>query len=133
MTIQPNPSTVKHFDGMTNFKFQNPDLDEPLVSGVFNRINYVTGPIKKYGPADQGAGFDFSFNDSPLLPGKDITFNMYLGAASNQADAEKALRDVKAEVYALLNPASNGQCVDNPTNTRSVFVMAFNGVGGNPI
>ena len=80
------------------------------------------------GPDDHGALFDFGFG---ALPGGDsLTFNIYYGAAADEAGALTAINAVGAEVFSLGQPST----VDGPTlGTPNTFVFTFAGVGGDPI
>ena len=127
MTIQPDPSTVTYWNQATNqgnaglfVTGKLPSTDE----GFF----HVNAPFVDEGPKYQGAVFDFYFGS--LAIGEKRTFNMYLGATSNELDAQRTIQSVGAEVYAFAKPSNDaGQCIDTP----NVFIMAFKGVGGNPI
>ena len=127
MTIQPDPSTVTYLNQATNQG--NADL---FVRGRLPSTDeghsHVNAPFVDVGPKYQGAVFDFYFGAMAI--GESRTFHMYLGATSNEVDAKRAIQSVGAEVYAFAKPSNDdGQCIDTP----NVFIMAFKGVGGNPI
>jgi type IV pilus assembly protein PilY1 len=80
------------------------------------------------GNADQGSSFLFNFS-SLAAKGSD-TFDIYYGAANNNADALAALAGVGAEVY-VLGYSSN---TDGTANLDSgTWMFGFSGVGGKPI
>jgi hypothetical protein len=107
-----SPSLV----GLTNDGFQAPD---PLAS--LTDLG-ATSNVAQYGPLDQGVAVRFDFGS--LDPGKSVTFNVYYGAASNEASALKALTAVGAQVYSLGEPSSSS---DGSPNTA---FLGFSGVGG---
>lgn len=94
----------------TNDGFVNSDPYASLSSGAVSRF-YQFAPFTDFGPYDHGAMFQFKFD--PLPPGATKTFNIYYGAAGNQADAEAALQAVRAEVYSFGKPSdpSTSTCV----------------------
>lgn len=106
-------------------------------SDVFSTLGFLCGTysvdvdITRSGPCDHGAAFDLGFD--ALAAGGSKTFNLFYGAAGNEADAKAALGMVGAEVYSIAscNPAANARCtVDGQPNT---FAWGFAGVGGTPI
>jgi type IV pilus assembly protein PilY1 len=75
------------------------------------------------GPCDHGADFVFDFGT--LANGGKQTFDIFYGAAPNEASAFAALAGVGAEVYSL------GQQNGDPTGgTPATFIWGFKGVGG---
>lgn len=70
------------------------------------------------GPNDHGAGFDFAFGD--LAPGESRMFNIFYGAAPNQAAAEAAINTLGANVWSfgqsnvLGLPFDGGPCDSDP-------------------
>ena len=94
-----------------------------------------TGDAIDSGPDDHGALFDFGFGT--LNPGEKVTFNIYYGAAATEAAADKALGEVKAEVYSYGQPnCPSFSCpdVNGPRDGRpNTFIFAFSGVGGESI
>ena len=130
MSVLPDTFAARHFDGATSYSRQSLNLNNTLLSGNIDGFYYGAAPFDSIYPSDQGAAFDFLFDDVPLAPGQNITFNMYYGAASDSAQAERALRAVRSQVYALARGSNApNQCTDAST----VFIMAFNGVGGYPL
>jgi type IV pilus assembly protein PilY1 len=106
-------------------------------SDVFTALTQECGDysvdvdITRSGPCDHGAAFDFGFD--ALAAGGSKTFNLFYGAAGNEADAKAALGVVGAEVYSIAscNPSYDARCtVDGQPNT---FAWGFAGVGGTPI
>jgi len=115
-----NQGTVLGYIEFTDNGFDsvNP-LDPPDPSWTF-------GDIIDYGPFDHGALFQVSFlkPGEKLMPGENRVFNIYYGAAFNQAEAEAALTEVDAEAYSLGKPSDSyygGSCTDNP----NVFIFGF--------
>jgi hypothetical protein len=89
---------------------------------------YFEGNFGDKGPADHGALFDLGFDD--LGAGQSVSFNIYLGAAATEVEAEDALADVGAEAFSLAQPSTE----DGPTlGTPNTFVMGFQGIGGTAI
>jgi len=89
------------------------------------------------GVADQGSSFLFNFGS--LAAGASYTFDIFYGAANNNAEALAALTAVGAQVY-VLGYASDGAgctgspCVGGAANLSSgTWMFAFAGVGGTPI
>ena len=100
------------------------DMDFPLTAPSPRK----RAPVTDHGPYDQGAAFDFVFD--PLNAGESVSFNLYYGAASSQGHAEEVTASVLAEVYAFAKPqSSSGGCTDSP----NVYIMALNGVDGDPL
>jgi len=106
-------------------------------SDVFTALTSVCGDpsidvdITRSGPCDHGSVFDFGF--AALAAGESRTFNLFYGAAGNEADARAALGIVGAEVYSIAScdPEVNDSCtIDGQPNT---FAWGFAGVGGAPI
>lgn len=104
----------------------------------FNNANPITavsnggivGPIDAdgiTGPADHGALFVFGFGD--LADGASYTFNIYYGAAGNEAGALSLLSAVSPELYSLGQSSLGGSRRDDlPT-----YIFAFSGVGGSVV
>jgi hypothetical protein len=63
-----------------------------------------TGDMTDFGPADQGALFDFEL--AALEPGKSTSFKIYYGAGPDEATVRGALEKVGAEAYSLGKPSS---------------------------
>lgn len=85
---------------------------------------FVNQDFVAAGPSDHGSVFDFAFGN--LAAGESRTFNIYYGAAADQAGALAALRQINADVYSLGQSLSGdgGPAGDAPT-----FIFAFGGVG----
>jgi hypothetical protein len=106
--------------------------DDPLaIEASCNPITTTAGSawtdtdFTQNGVADQGSSFLFDFGS--LAAGGSTTFNIFYGAADNDADAETALANVGAEVY-VLGYSNNG---DGGANLSSgTWVFGFAGVGG---
>jgi hypothetical protein len=77
------------------------------------------------GAADHGSVFDFSFGT--LEAGASRTFNIFYGAAANEAAALAAINVVNPTVYSLGQSTAAGGGADNDAPT---FIFAFGGVGG---
>ena len=88
---------------------------------------YNFAPFVDVGPMDQGATFEFSFGS--INAGEGREFKMYYGAARDEREARAFIRAIDAEVFAFAKPSRDGRCVDTP----NVFIVAFTGVGGDPI
>lgn len=113
--------------------------DDPLtLASSCNAIATATNPgatgltdanFTQDGTADQGSSF--LFNLGSLTAGQSISFNIFYGAADNNADAVSALGAVGAQVYVL------GYSSDATTGTANLssgtWLFAFSGVGGTPI
>jgi len=80
------------------------------------------------GVADQGSSF--LFNLGSLGADDSATFNIFYGAADNNADAFTALGDVGAEVY-VLGYSNNGN--DGANLDSGTWMFGFSGVGGTPL
>lgn len=80
------------------------------------------------GPTDHGARFDFGFGE--LAPNVSTHFNIYYGAANDEATALGALAIVQAELYSLGQPSTEHGADLGEPNT---FVFGFNGIGGEPV
>ena len=79
------------------------------------------------GIEDHGSVFDFAFGT--LAAGESRTFNIFYGAAANEAAALAAIGVVNPTLYSL------GQSNDgsgNPADNEPTFIFAFGGVGGIP-
>ncbi|HDK38043.1 MAG TPA: autotransporter outer membrane beta-barrel domain-containing protein [Thiolapillus brandeum] len=123
VTIQGYPATSllsSHDNGFqTPDPLATPNPMDPATLGV----NFTDN-----GPDDHGAAFNFGFGDLP--EGEEITFYIYYGAASSEAEALEALGLVGAEVYSL----GQSNTTDGPTlGTPATYIFAFSGVGGTPL
>jgi len=130
VTIQPDPSTVAFLESATNngFSTSNPYVPPGvLYTGLGFGPPDGAAPFTDFGPLDHGANFDFKFNT--LEPGSKFSFNIYYGAAANQAEAEETLGAVFAEAYSFGKPRdSSGACADTPNVYIFVscdFLMSF--------
>ena len=120
VTIDGGTATNLLFDSNDGFATANP-------LGARTDLG-STGDFVDQGPADHGALFDFGFGALP--GGESLSFNIYYGAAADEAGALTAINAVGAEVYSLGQPSTE----DGPTlGTPNTFVFAFAGVGGDPI
>jgi hypothetical protein len=79
-------------------------------------------PFFDAGPADHGALFEFDFGT--LAPGASVTFNIYYGAARDEATAYADLASVGATLYSFGQPSSPGGPNLGQPNT---FIFAFGG------
>jgi type IV pilus assembly protein PilY1 len=100
---------------------------DPLTScGDFTELentNFVDS-----GPADHGACFTFDFGD--LANGASRTFQIYYGAAPDEAAAFAALTAVGAEgIYSFGQNSATDPRVGDP----ATFIFGFGGVGAPPI
>jgi type IV pilus assembly protein PilY1 len=90
----------------------------------------IIGPIDAdgtTGPADHGSLFVFGFGD--LAAGEEYTFNIFYGAAGNEAGALSLLSAISPELYSLGQSNLEGRRrSDLPT-----YIFAFNGVGGSVV
>lgn len=66
----------------------------------------ATGYFSDFGPEDYGALFDFDFGS--LAAGATKTFDLFYGAAPNEALALSSLQSVGAEAYSLGQPSNAG-------------------------
>jgi len=126
-TLEGWPATALTWS--TNNGFCN---DDPLtiagscgpLDGSWTDTNFVQNVSD-----DQGSSF--LFNLGSLGAGDSTTFNIFYGAADNNADALNALGDVGAEVYVL------GYAADGPDGTANLdsgtWMFGFSGVGGTPL
>jgi type IV pilus assembly protein PilY1 len=106
--------------------------DDPLaiegdcnsIDGSWTDTNFVQNVS-----VDQGSSFLFDFGS--LGAGDSTTFDIFYGAADDNADAVAALGDVGAEVYVL------GYAADGPDDTANLnsgtWMFGFAGVGGTPL
>lgn len=78
------------------------------------------------GAADHGSLFDFAFGT--LGAGESRTFNIFYGAAANEAAALAALSVVDPTLYSL--GQSSGGADGGANNDAPTFIFAFGGVGG---
>lgn len=125
----PPPTNLK-YSSNAGFSSSNP-LDLPDSLAYPDPDYYREGPptapsFYDFGPDDHGALFDFDFGS--LAPGASIEFEIFYGAAADEAGADAAVGAVRAEVY------SYGQTSDDPEGgTPNTFIFAFAGVGGSAV
>ncbi len=94
---------------------------DPRVAASSILSGTVNGDFVLSGPYDHGSVFDFAFGD--LAAGQSRSFNIFYGAAANEAGALEALGILKPNVYSL------GQSSLDPTNSPT-YLFGFGGVGG---
>ncbi|HEY7314837.1 MAG TPA: Ig-like domain-containing protein [Gemmataceae bacterium] len=105
---------VLKYTSDNGFASANPLVNPGTLSAPINE-NFTDS-----GPADHGAVFDFDLG--PLAAGAKTSFNIYYGAAGNEADMLSALDAVNAKVYSLGEPNTP----DGPTlGTPNTFAFAF--------
>ena len=105
--------------------FSNAD---PLRDFASDDSGYEIGSFTDAGPEDHGAVFDFGFG--LLGAGEEVSFNIYYGAAGNEADAIDALIAVGAEVFSLGQPSTpDGASLGTP----NTYIFGFSGVEGEEI
>lgn len=96
----------------------------PLDYAGYVRSGTVNTDFVDDGPSDHGSVFDFAFGE--LAAGESRTFNIYYGAAANEADALSALKTIRADVYSLGQSRSGSGSANDDAPT---FIFAFGGVG----
>ena len=122
------PTAFNEFVTIQGFGVQNPNLLFTSNNG-FASANPLSGPgfisgevrgnFTDSGPNDHGALFDFG-NFGVLEPGGKTSFNIYYGAAENQANAMTAISAVNARVFSI---AKSSEDVEN--GTPNTFIFAF--------
>ncbi|MCS7024887.1 MAG: hypothetical protein NZV14_08795 [Bryobacteraceae bacterium] len=121
VTIQRGGSTALLFSNDNGFADPDPLVNPPDVVFGTSNTDFVDS-----GRADHGAFFTFGFGD--LAPFSSISFNIFYGAAADEASALAALAAVGAQVYTL------GQQFGDPTGgTPATFIFAFSQGGVDPI
>ncbi|KAB8333511.1 PEP-CTERM sorting domain-containing protein [Scytonema tolypothrichoides VB-61278] len=120
-------STVKT-SGASNVLFTSDDgfANANPLSGPSNLGS--TGEFADSGPRDHGALFDFGFG--ALAAGASRTFNIFYGAASDEAQALAALAAVGADKVYSLGQASVADGAS--TGRPNTFIFGFSGVGEPP-
>lgn len=119
VTIGGVGATALKFSNDNGFATPDPLTDPGALLGGTTNVNF-----SKSGPSDHGAFFTFGFGD--LLAGESVEFDIFYGAARNEALALAALGAADVEVYSL------GQ--NNLTAGDGVtYVFGFAGVGGTSI
>jgi YVTN family beta-propeller protein len=142
VTIQGSGSpslTGASFDGFTSGVSNDGDDSADPLSSFDGIIPPCSAPslcaplpkntnLNRFGPFDQGAQFNLDLHSilpgGSLAPGTAISFNVYLGAAANQALAFTDLGHVGVQAYSLGEPSSTG---DGSPNTA---ILGFSGIGG---
>jgi hypothetical protein len=119
VTINGGNASQLLFDSNNGFATANP-LGGPSDLGL-------TGDFVDAGPNDHGALFDFGFG--ALAAGESTSFNIFYGAAADEAGADAAVAASGAEVFSYGQPSSSDPAVGTP----NTFIFAFGGVGGDPI
>lgn len=120
VTIETGNASAVRFTSDDGFASANP------LAGPSSIL--FTGEAVDSGPFDHGALFDFGFGS--LAAGASQKFNIFYGAAPDEATALAALGAVGAEVYSLGQPSVPDGATTGAPNT---FMFAFSGVGGAPV
>lgn len=106
-------------------------VSSAAVFSAFSATNPISSTVNidfvDAGPADQGSVFDFAFGE--LAAGESRIFNIFYGAAANEADALAALNMVNPSLYSLGQSTADDGSANNGGPT---FIFAFGGVGGIP-
>jgi type IV pilus assembly protein PilY1 len=113
-------ATTAALEESDNNGFSSANPLAPVFSFGFNTVDFVD-----VGPADHGAYFRFLFAD--LGPGEERTFEIFYGAAPDEAGALASLGAVGAEIFSLGQSTLPG---DVPNNDGTTFMFGFKGVGG---
>jgi len=123
VTIKGTATTTLLDDSHDNgFQTANPLFDGDGFSAATDNADFEDN-----GPADHGAYFRFKFGD--LAVGASRTFQIFYGAAANEAGALKAIAAEGIELYSLgQSIAGTGDDVGRPT-----FIFGFKGVGGEAV
>src|SRR5215470_2669511 len=126
VTIQGTATTTdREFSNDQGFATADPLAANPpqIVAGTTN-TDFVDS-----GPADHGAYFRFNFGD--LAAGASLTFDIFYGAAPNEALMLAALGAANIELYSLgqSSPPSGNPALGTPIT----YAFGFAGVGGTPI
>jgi hypothetical protein len=102
---------------------------DPLLGAASIMGGTVNTDFVQSGPDDHGSVFDFAFGS--LAAGESRSFNIYYGAAANQADALVALGKVNAEVSSLGQSSNYDSATGlySPAPDQPTFIFAFGGVG----
>lgn len=107
---------TSHNDG---FATANPlGSTSPITAGTLNT------DFSKVGPNDHGAYFKFNFGS--IEDGKAYEFDIFYGAAPDEAGAIAAIGAEGIELYSLGQSSS-------PTASPITYIFGFKGVGGRPI
>jgi type IV pilus assembly protein PilY1 len=124
VTVGGVPASALIFSNDDGFCTPDPLAACSAILGGTTNTNFTTA-----GPADQGSFFTFDFGS--LAAGGSTTFDIFYGAANDEADAIAALSTDSAEVYAL-GLASNGPG-GAPNTASGTWAFGFAGVGGTPL
>jgi hypothetical protein len=103
------------------FADTNPLASTSPITGSSLNANFTD-----LGPADHGAYFKFNFGT--LASGASRTFNIFYGAAPDEASANLALGAAAIELYSLGQSNGNGA-----TGTPQTYIFGFQGVGGTAV
>jgi hypothetical protein len=100
VTIQGVESNLEANGGNVRRAVDNGfDSSDPGFGGLSTINEPANTDFVDSGPNDHGAGFDFAFGD--IAPGESRTFNIFYGAAPNQAAAEAAINTLGADVWSF--------------------------------
>jgi type IV pilus assembly protein PilY1 len=100
----------------------------PLSDGV-GSAGTTDVDFEDNGRADHGAYFRFNFG--ALAAGASNTFQIFYGAAADEAGALAAIAAEGLELYSL--GQSRTSAVDDLSGSPVTFIFGFKGVGGTPI
>lgn len=123
VTIGGVGATKLLFSNDNGFGTPNPLINPSAIMAGTTNVNFVDK-----GPADHGAFFTFGFG--ALADGASVSFDIFYGAAGNEAAAMAALGAVGAEVYSL---GQNNRSFGSTSGTPGTYIFGFAGVGGTPV
>jgi hypothetical protein len=133
VTLQGWPATALICTGDDGFAIPDPLAPCSVIDAPLNS-NFLHNPP---GGDDHGAMFTFGFGS--LAAGASRSFDIFYGAAENEAMALAALSAVGAEVYSLGQCTPGGEEPGAPApcgpgdGSPATFIFGFAGVGGTPI
>lgn len=104
------------------FNTANPLGGDAPINGATADVDFTD-----VGAADHGAYFRFNFGT--LEDGEEYTFEIFYGAAGNEADALAAVAAADIELYSLGQSSRGGEITGSP----ATFIFGFSGVGGIPV
>ena len=115
-------TTLREFSNDNGFASSDPLAGNPaaIVAGTTN-VDFTDS-----GPADHGAYFRFNFGT--IAAGESYTFNIFYGAAGDEAGALAAITAADIELYSFGQSRGNGA-----SGRPATFIFGFSGVGGTPI